>query len=530
MTAAPGAPAQILRLSPLAWMLVALGLAAGYVTFQTGLNLTAGWIWTRPEYSQGLVIPFIAAFLVWQQRDWLEKTPFPGAWSGVVVLLFAVALDAVGHLGGLFAQQYAALLALGGLLLSLCGAQVIRRLWAALFILLFMIPLPDFLYQDLSAQLQLLSSRAGVWVIRQFGISVLLQGNVIDLGRMQLQVAEACSGLRYLFPLLTLGFIVAYFFKAVFWKRLIVFLSSVPITIGMNSLRIGLIGVSVEYWGPRMAEGVLHGFEGWVIFMASGAVMLLEIALLARIGRDRRPWRQVFGVELPPQVARGARILWRPLPRPFLGAVVLLLAAATLAHLLPERREAVPVRRQLVDFPMYLAGRAGTRAAIGGPFLDVLQLDDYLLANFAAAGAGDEPVNLYVAWYDTQRAGRSTHSPAGCLPAGGWAVEQFTQSDLPGVLLDGHPVRVNRAVISRGNERELVYYFFKQRQRVLTGEQVVKWFLFWDALTKNRTDGALVRFVTPLPEGQPEAEAGADRRLAAFAGAALLELGPYVPD
>jgi len=528
MIEAPVAPAQILRLSPLAWILAAVALAAGYVTFRTGVDLSAGWIWTRPEYSQGLIIPFIAAFLIWQQRDWLERTPFPGAWSGVAVLLFAVVLNGVGHLGGLFAQQYAALVALGGLVLALVGTRVFRRLWVALFILLFMIPLPDFLYQNLSAQLQLLSSRAGVWVIRQFGISVLLEGNVIDLGRMQLQVAEACSGLRYLFPLLTLGFIAAHFFKTVFWKRLIVFLSSIPITIGMNSLRIGLIGVAVEHWGPRMAEGLLHDFEGWVVFMASGAVMLLEIMLLARIGPDRRPWRQVFGVELPPRVPPGARIVWRPLPRSFLAAVLVLLAAAAMARVLPERREAVPARRQLVDFPMQLAGRAGTRAAIGGQFLEVLQLDDYLLANFAAATGGDEPVNLYVAWYDTQRAGRSTHSPAGCLPAGGWVAEQFTQVQLPGVLLNAHPVRVNRAIISRGNERELVYYFFKQRQRVLTGEQVVKWFLLWDALTQNRTDGALIRFMTPLAAGQ--AEAGADQRLTAFAAAALLTLGPYVPD
>jgi exosortase D (VPLPA-CTERM-specific) len=528
MTEPPRVPPQVLRLPAIAWILAAVALAAGYVAFRTGVNLTAGWIWTRPEYSQGLVIPFIAASLVWQQRDWLERTPFPGAWSGLVVLLFAIALNAVGQLGGLFAQQYAALVAIGGLVLALVGWRVFRRLWVPLLVLLFMIPLPDFLYQNLSAQLQLLSSRAGVWVIRLFGISVYLEGNVIDLGRMQLQVAEACSGLRYLFPLMTIGFIAAYFFKAAFWKRLFVFLSSIPITVAMNSLRIGLIGVSVEYWGLRMAQGVLHDFEGWVVFMVSGAVMLLEIVLLARIGRDRRPWRQVFGVELPPPVPRGAKFVQRPLPRSFLAAVLVLLAAAAMAQLLPERQDVVPARRQFVDFPMTIAGRAGTREAIDKPSLEMLQLDDYLLANYSSAGTGDALMNLYVAWYDTQRAGRSTHSPSGCLPAGGWAVSQFTQVDLPGVRFDGHPVRVNRAVISRANARELVYYFFKQRQRVLTGEQVVKWFLFWDGLTQNRTDGALIRFITPLADG--ESLVAADARLTAFAAAASAELGPYVPD
>jgi exosortase D (VPLPA-CTERM-specific) len=529
MTEPPRAPSQVLRLPALAWILAAVALAAGYVAFRSGVDFSAAQIWNRPEYSHGLVIPFIAAFLVWQHRDWLERTPFPGAWAGVIVLLCAVAMNAMGQLASLFMlQRYAALGAMYGLVLALVGGRVFRRLWVPLLVLLFMIPLPEALYGNLSAQLQLLSSRAGVWVIRLFGISVFLEGNVIDLGRMQLQVAEACSGLRYLFPLMTLGFIAAYFFKAALWKRLIVFLSSIPITVAMNSLRIGLIGVSVEYWGLQMAEGVLHDFEGWVVFMASGALMLLEIALLSRIGRDRRPWRQVFGVELPPPVPRGAKVVPRPLPRSFLAAVFVLLAAAAMAQLLPERREAVPVRRQLLDFPMTIAGRVGAREAIDIPSLEILQLDDYLLADFGPTQAGDVPVNLYVAWYDTQRAGRVAHSPSTCLPAGGWAVQQFAQVGLPGVQIDGHAVRVNRAIIRRGGARQLVYYFFKQRQHVVTGEYAVNWYMFWDALTRNRTDGALIRLVTPL--SGDETEVAADARLTAFAAAASAELGPYVPD
>ncbi len=102
--------------------------------------------------------------------------------------------------------------------LALVGRQVFRIIWVPMLILLFMIPLPRFLYNNISAQLQLISSGIGVWFIRLFGISVFLEGNVIDLGALKLQVAEACDGLRYLFPLMTLGFILAYFFKAAFWK------------------------------------------------------------------------------------------------------------------------------------------------------------------------------------------------------------------------------------------------------------------------------------------------------------------------
>ncbi|MCC7463802.1 MAG: VPLPA-CTERM-specific exosortase XrtD [Gammaproteobacteria bacterium] len=519
----------ILRLPVTGWILALIALTAGYVAFRTGVDYTATQIWERPEYSHGLIIPFIAAFLAWQHRDWLERQPYSGSWWGVVLLIASVLLNVVGQLASMYLlQRYAALLAFYGLVLALLGGRVFRRLWVALLILLFLIPLPDALYGSLSTKLQLISSSIGVGVIRLFGISVFLEGNVIDLGTMQLQVAEACSGLRYLFPLMTLGFIAAYFFKAAFWKRLIVFLSSIPITVAMNSLRIGLIGVTVEYWGRGMAEGVLHDFEGWVVFMASAALMLLEIVLLSRLGRDRRPWRQVFGVELPPPVPKGVRVETRTLPLSFHVSVGVLLAAAALAQILPQRGERIPARQPLIDYPMTLAGYLGTREPIDAIYLETLRLDDYLLADYAGTRADAMPVNLYVAWYDSQRTGHVTHSPAACLPAGGWAIERMVQASLPEVRIAGHAVRVNRAIIRRGESRQLVYYFFKQRRHVLTGEYAINAYLFWDALTRNRTDGALIRFVTPLARGEPEA--AADARLTVFARTALAELGPYVPD
>jgi len=118
-----------------------------------------------------------------------------------------------------------------------------RKIWIPLLFLGFMIPLPSFLYNNLSAYLQLISSQLGVAFIRLFGVSVYLEGNVIDLGTYQLQVVEACNGLRYLFPLMSLAFLSAYFFKGAMWKRAIIFLSSIPITVLMNSVRIGITGM-----------------------------------------------------------------------------------------------------------------------------------------------------------------------------------------------------------------------------------------------------------------------------------------------
>ena len=112
-----------------------------------------------------------------------------------------------------------------------------------------MIPLPSFLYFNLSQELQLISSMIGVAVIRLFDISVYLEGNVIDLGVYQLQVVEACSGLRYLFPLMSFGFLISYIYRGPVWQKIVIFLSTIPITVVMNSFRIGVIGcVSRVFW------------------------------------------------------------------------------------------------------------------------------------------------------------------------------------------------------------------------------------------------------------------------------------------
>ena len=128
--------------------------------------------------------------------------------------------------------------------------------------MIFAIPLPYFIDASLSLKLQLISSQLGAFFIRLFQVPVYLDGNIIDLGTYKLQVVDACSGLRYLFPLLSLSFLAAYLFHAPIWQRVLVLLSSIPITILMNGFRIGMVGVTVDRWGPRMADEALHFFEG----------------------------------------------------------------------------------------------------------------------------------------------------------------------------------------------------------------------------------------------------------------------------
>jgi EpsI family protein len=130
-----------------------------------------------------------------------------------------------------------------------------------------------------------------------------------------------------------------------------------------------------------------------------------------------------------------------------------------------------------------------------------------------------------VAYYDSQRKGDSTHSPVSCLPGGGWQFQSFGQYTID---VAGRPLRVNRAVIVHGDSRQLMYYWFPQRGRDITNDYLLKWYLLWDALTRDRTDGALVRLIIPLPPGVSAADG--DLQLTAFARAFVPELPHFVPN
>lgn len=527
------------------WLYFAgLALLVG-VVFVDGLAYMVDQWLNSEEYSHGLLIPFIAVFLIWQQKSGLARVRSEGSWIGTAVVLLGLGLYLLGELATLFILvQYAFLVVLLGMALAVMGPAIFRKVWVPLFFVFFAIPLPNFLYQGLSAKLQLLSSQIGVWFIRLFDISVYLEGNVIDLGSMQLQVVEACNGLRYLFPLMSLAFMCAYFYQAAFWKRAVVFLSSIPITVFMNSFRIGVIGITVEYWGREMAEGFLHDFEGWFIFMACTGILLLEMWALAQIGKERRPLREVFGLTFPEPLPKDAQFRERVLPKQYWAVLGLLVAALGVSLSLEHRGEAVPQRAEFAAFPLQVGEWKGRRQLMEQQYIDALKFDDYILADYVYSphpnplpkGEGVKrvgmsaamSVNFYSAYYASQRKGESVHSPRSCIPGGGWEIVSHEVVGLDGPSLGGEPLKVNRLLIQKGEDRQLVYYWFQQRGRDVTNEYAVKWYLFWDALTRNRTDGALVRLTTFAPKG--EDLAAADKRLISFLQAALPELGRYIPN
>ena len=503
-------------------VIVAVALA---VLFRDGLYQMYT-MWNEPEYNHGPMIPFVAVYLLWLRCREVSAARLSGSWTGVVLVVLSVAILFLGDRSAVYPlMQYAFILMLWALVYAGGGSPAIRLLWVPLLYLAFMVPLPDFLGQKLTAGLQLISSQIGAGVIRAAGLSVFLEGNVIDLGIYKLQVAEACSGMRYLFPLLSFGFLCAVLFRGRMWQRAILLLSTVPITILMNSFRIGVIGILVNYYGIEQAEGFLHDFEGWVIFMASVGVLFTEVWIFARL--EGRPFLEIFGLDIPP-VADFTGLVKSMRPNAMLlSAVGVVVVVAVLSQFLSRPPTLIPEREKFATFPMRIGEFEGRESFIDKIYLDELKTSDYLSGSFRRP-ADPATVDVWIPYYDSQVKGASVHSPQACLPGGGWRIESFTQREVPNVLSDGASITVNRVEIALGDDRQLVYYWFAQRGRVLTNEFLVKWFIFWDGLLHNRTDGALVRMSTNVGDKSmlPEAEA----RLQAFMRAADPRLPFYLPD
>lgn len=483
-------------------------------------NLIFRWM-EREEYSHGFFIPLISLWLVWNRRTAIAHSVGGAAPLGALVVLLALVLLWAGELSALYLLAHLSLLlCFAGLLLACGGRSLLQVCALPLGYLLFAIPVPYFLDAQFSWWLQLVSSRLGVEVLRLFGVAVYLQGNVIDLGHYALQVVDACSGLRYLYPLASLGFLAAYLFQAPAWQRLVVLLSVVPITVLMNSLRIAAIGALVNVRGSAAADGFLHFFEGWVIFMTCALILLLEIWLLDRFGQ-RRGFGRLLAL---PAVAAVAPSRGRPSPVPLALAAFLLLASASAIHAGDWRNETVPPRLSFSRFPLAVAEWTGRESFLDAAMTRSLGLSDYLLVDYQRA-AEEPAVNLYTAWYASQRKGQSPHSPQVCIPGGGWSITSLERIVLRSP--DGIALPVNRAEIELNGNRQLVYYWFEQRGRRMASEYLMKWYLFHDAVVMNRTDGALVRVATAIGPG--DGEGLADRRLREFIAAVAPELPDYLP-
>jgi exosortase D (VPLPA-CTERM-specific) len=488
--------------------------------------------WTSfPEYSYGPLVPVIAAILLMRESRG-SQVPARSGWAGVGILVLGCTLGLMAAISPfVYPANIGLLVAIVGLYIAFRGWERLRSIWPGFAYLIFALPLPALMFGRLTAELQLVSSEIGVAVIRLFDIPVFREGNIIDLGSLRLQVAEACSGLRYLFPLASFSFLAAYLFQAPAWQRTVLFLSSIPITIAMNSFRIGLTGILANHFGIEAAEGFLHDFEGWLVFCACIGLLVVEMKVFCLLGGGRA-FADRLDFSWPRRRIPSVLTLSRPRLRagPMIAAALVAVLFVVLGSLVVHRTVIAPAREALAEFPRDIAGQRGTDTAVPQETLDALGLTDYLSTDYR--GSDLVPIGVWIAYYDAQRVGDATHSPRFCIPGSGWNIDELQTTSVAVPGLDGRrsSIPVNRAIISKDGARQLVYYWFQERGRSEANEYLVKLHILIDGLAFQRTDGALVRLTTPLADRDPATVRAADSRLQSFTNSLYPLLPRYIPN
>lgn len=257
------------------------------------------------DYSHGFLIAPLALFFAWERLPRLKRARIEPSWLGVVPLALSTVTLIIGRLGvELMNMRVSFVLALIGIVLLLLGRQVFRILAFPLLFLFLMVPLPQSLVNVVAFPLQLTAADWAVDALYYMRIPALREGNIIHLPNTTLFVAEACSGLRSLMALVTLGVVFAYFFRKSWGERIVIVLSAIPIAIVVNALRVTITGLLTYRFGEKAAEGAIHEFQGLITFSAAFMLLLAEAWLLSKLWPERwRPKRSVRRVRRPAPIA-----------------------------------------------------------------------------------------------------------------------------------------------------------------------------------------------------------------------------------
>jgi exosortase len=284
----------------IAALLAALVAAYGVVM----ISLAKDWA-TDPNYSHGFLVLPLAGYLVWERRRALAAARVRPSWSGFVVLLLGLGMLAGGTLGAeLFTARVSLILVLAGGVLFVLGPEHLRIVAFPLAVLLLMVPLPAIVFNRIAFPLQLFASQFGESVMHAVGVPVLREGNVIVLANTKLEVAEACSGIRSLETLFTLGLVYGYFMESRLWARAVIAAATIPIAIVTNGLRVAGTGIAAHRFGPEAAEGFFHTFSGWMVFLAAFGLLALITRALEGLGRREGTGRPGSGLRVPAEAAR----------------------------------------------------------------------------------------------------------------------------------------------------------------------------------------------------------------------------------
>jgi exosortase D (VPLPA-CTERM-specific) len=511
----------------------AVGAAVAALYAAVIVKLGRDW-WFDENYSHGLLIPFVMAFIVWREWPTLCSAAREGSkWLGGVVCFFAILLLLGGTLGAeLFTARISLIVMLAGLVFYFLGGRVLRLLAVSFALLLLAIPIPQIVFNQIAFPLQIWASQMAVWGIRLFEVPTVRNGNIIDIlprGATQaisLEVVEACSGIRSLMTLITLALILVYFTRrnnekpflsfgnSDLWRAVSLMIAALPIAVVTNAARVTATGVMTYYYGRPASEGTWHEVSGWLVYL---------VALAMLIGIDfvvRKLFPSACGFDEGFADASRPKITWRSASPVIVGLIL----CSIFINWFALRRESGPARRPLSELSSALGEwqQKGTEFKFDERTQSVLGTTDYTMREYTLPDG--RVGNIYVGYYASQRSGATYHSPQNCLPGSGWVLSdhKFVEIATP----NGRTFTANRFLIRNGIYTEVMMYWYQGRGRIEPSEYRDKINTVWDSITRGRTDGAFVRVMTGVGSGEDAAESAAVDLSARLAD----ELPRFVPE
>lgn len=480
--------------------------------------------WNTEDYSYCYLIPFIAGYLTWDLREKFRFLPAGSPVVGYIFLFFAGICFFIGRLGSLETFIYLSMwLAFVGGVGLLFGSRALKEFWFPLIILAFIIPAPPFITRLMSFRLQLLSSKIGAALLHLVGIPVFREGNVLDLGITKLQVVEACSGLRYIIPVFIVTLIIGYLNNKRLSQFFLLLILSLPIAALSNGLRLFATALGVLYISPAFAgEGFLHEFMGFVFFLISIIIILGISFILKKIWNKEKVKDVAKETSFNPKLSRKKYNF-------FIHGIVACVFFAAM-YFVPSTllsSQIIPKRNSFDSFPMQINNWVGQREYLSERILKSLWADDYISATFYNVNTGNR-LHLLISYYKHQTALHTAHAPLSCLLGGGYSL--VSKKTLSPDKQEGRNFPVTQLILRKENIEILSNFWFQGRGRVITNEYLNKLYLFWDAITMRRTDGALIRVEMVVNTNQNIISA--QKVLNSFVGPLkdILKKDRYLPD
>lgn len=437
---------------------------------------------TSEDYSFGLLLPFVSGYIVYLKWPNLRRQVWHPSWIGLIIVAFGFVIYIMGDLASAFYfPPVSFLVVVTGLLWLVGGLGLVRELTFPLVLLFFMIPLPAMVMKTLTVPLQLISSQLATGMLQGIGIPAVRQGNLIDLGVRQLQVVDACSGLRYILSLSALGFIYCYFYQRRIWKAFILLIFLVPAAILANTFRVAAMGIF-----PALQTGFWHSFSGWLIFVFCFGLLALLNWLLNYL----EPPLSSTAAATPASALTPQAVSRRSLTPYLVAALVVIVVAGQMAFKLAHA-PSVPLLQSFDNFPLKLGPYQGGRNYLDEVVAKAVGADAYFEAEYGSPAQGE--ISLWIAYFESQseKVEGRIHSPLICLTGSGWHILESKIVD----VAPGLPVRY--LLVEKGAVRAVVYYWYLQQGNWLASEYSSRLFMGWNGLFKRRNDGAIVRLITP---------------------------------